>query len=334
MLDASTIFAQLLMASQGLDLGRGLLGPQTWMGEMPPQHDRPWLGFMDLRALSAHRPDDAAAIAQWLDHVGYRCLAVRNLLLAAPWTEAPSFEPTEVMRASVEPSWFRGAQATLLLVPTTAPGAAPEPDFDALGRTGSVIVDATHADHVWARSFDASLAVTLGHLATPEGRDAFRRSLDSELRYVFDDLLPLAEANLLDALVGGLPDARAPRSLVVSLRDDFLDAAPDGPAASAWARLDSLSRAALVLRSGLERRPADWAGYRRCCRWVAEQLAVGVAAPALTPAGFDPAGFAPAEQAEAPEDFLDGWAPDGVRLHPDQRRVLWGALAGAPWRAL
>ena len=105
--------------------------------------------------------------------------------------------------------WRDAARPILVLAPAGRgrPGRRRE-YLEALSRLRIPLV--SRGSELWAvREFDTSFLVALAQLSDPAARASFRAAIDPGQRRLFDQQVAVAEAAVLDDLVGGRDEANA-----------------------------------------------------------------------------------------------------------------------------
>jgi hypothetical protein len=163
----------------------------------------PWLGLIDFDGLSR---DEGEVLARWLFAHAEPLLLVRHLLLAQPLGEEVFIELTPQAAQAMPAGWRDAPRPILLLAP--AGRVRPERRREWLDALSSLHLPLlAKGSELWGiREFDAAFLVALAHLADFGARAAFRAAIDPGQRRLFDQQLAVAEAAVLDDLVGGRDD--------------------------------------------------------------------------------------------------------------------------------
>ncbi len=201
-LDVTATWTRMLSVTAGACAAAGAPGPATRVrGRAASQWiEGPWLGLFDFDGLTR---GERETLSRWILGPAGPLLLVRQLLLATPLSDEIFIELTPQAQEAMPAGWRDEARPILLL----APAGRTRPDrrreyLDALSRLRIPLVG--RGSELWAvREFDPAFLVAIARLSDPEARAAFRAGIDPSQRRLFDQQLPVAEAAVLDDLVGG-----------------------------------------------------------------------------------------------------------------------------------
>jgi hypothetical protein len=201
-LDVATTWTRMLSVTAGACAAAGAPGPGTRIGGHPALQwiEGPWLGLFDFDGLGRAERD---VLGPWLSAHAEPLLLVRHLLLARPLAEEIFIELTPRAVAAMPEGWRDSARPILILAPAGRGRPDRRADYlDALSRLRIPL--ASGGSELWAvREFDVDFLVALAQLADPAERAAFRAGIDPSQTRLFDQQLAVAEAAMLDDLVGG-----------------------------------------------------------------------------------------------------------------------------------
>jgi hypothetical protein len=207
-LNVSAIWTRMLSVTAGACAAAGAPGPGTRIRGRPALDwiAGPWLGLIDFDGL---KRSEREIVERWLDAHAEALLLVRHLLLAKPLGAEIFIDLTPQAIEAMPQGWRDGPHPVLILAP--AGRARPERRreyLDALSRLRSPLVSA--GSELWAvREFDVDFLVALARLSDPAERAAFRAAIPSSQTRLFDQQIAVAEASLLDDLVGGRDEESA-----------------------------------------------------------------------------------------------------------------------------
>lgn len=207
-LDVTTTWTRMLSVTAGACTAAGAPGPATRIRGRPAAQwiEGPWLGLIDFDGLS--RPE-REVLGRWLTGHAEPLLLVRHLLLAQPLLEDIFIELTPQALEAMPEGWRDAARPILILAPAGRGRPERRREYlDAL--SGLRIPLVSRGSELWAvREFDAGFLVAVAQLSEPEARASFRAAIDPSQRRLFDQQLAVAEAALLDDLVGGRDEESA-----------------------------------------------------------------------------------------------------------------------------
>jgi hypothetical protein len=198
----------MLSVTAGACAVAGAPGPGTRIRGTPALQwlEGPWLGLVDFDGL---RRDEREALASWLFGDAEPLLLVRHLLLARPLLEEIFIELTPQAVAAMPGCWRDAARPILILSPAGRSRPERRKEYlDALSRLRIPLV--SRGSELWAvREYDVDFLVAMAELADPERRSAFRSAIDSSQTRLFDQQIAVAQAAVLDDLVGGRDEETA-----------------------------------------------------------------------------------------------------------------------------
>ena len=207
-LDVTATWTRMLSVTAGACAAAGAPGPATRIRGKPAAEwiEGPWLGLIDFDGLSRGERD---VLRAWLCGHAEPLLLVRHLLLAEPLLDDVFIELTPQALEAMPQGWRDGARPILILAPAGRASPQRRREYiDALSRLRIPLV--SRGSELWAvREFDADFLVALARLADPDARAAFRAAIDPSQRRLFDQQLAVAEAAMLDDLVGGRDEESA-----------------------------------------------------------------------------------------------------------------------------
>jgi hypothetical protein len=202
-LDVAATWTRMLSVTAGACTAAGAPGPGTRIRGRPALEwvPGPWLGLIDFDGL---RRAEQEVLRPWLFGRVERLLLVRHILLANPLAEDIFIELTAQALEAMPEGWRDRAHPILILAPAQR-GRRRERRteyLDALSRLRIPLV--SRGSELWAvREFDVDFLVALAQLSDPLERASFRASIDPSQTRLFDQQLAVAEAAVLDDLVGG-----------------------------------------------------------------------------------------------------------------------------------
>lgn len=208
LLNVAATWTRILSVTAGACAAAGAPGPGTRVRGRRAMEwiAGPWLGLIDFDGLRRAERD---ALGQWLFGRAEPLLLVRQLLLARPLEEDIFIDLTPQALEAMPEGWRESARPILILAP--AGRARPERRreyLDALSRLRVPLV--SQGSELWAvREFDPDFLVSLARLSDLRERTLFRAALEPSQTHLFDHQLPLAEAAVLDDLVGGRDEESA-----------------------------------------------------------------------------------------------------------------------------
>lgn len=200
-LNVAATWTRMLSVTAGACAAAGAPGPGTRVRGRPALEwlPGPWLGLIDFDGLSLAERE---VLEPWLFGHAEPLLLVRHVLLAKPLAEDIFIELTPQALEAMPEGWREGPRPILILAPAgrTRPERRAE-YLDALSRLRIPLL--AKGSELWAvREFDAGFLVALAQLAHSRERAAFRAAIDSSQTRLFDQQLAVAEAAVLDDLVG------------------------------------------------------------------------------------------------------------------------------------
>jgi len=204
-LNVAATWTRMLSVTAGACAAAGAPGPGTRIRGRPALDwlPGPWLGLIDFDGLTRAERE---VLEPWLFGHAEPLLLVRHVLLARPLAEEIFIELTAQAEEAMPQGWRDAPRPILILAPAgrTRPERRAE-YLDALSRLRIPL--AARGSELWAvREFDAAFLVALAQLADPAERAAFRAAIDPSQTRLFDQQLPVAEAAVLDDLVGRRDD--------------------------------------------------------------------------------------------------------------------------------
>ena len=242
-LDVSATWTRMLSMTAGACAAAGAPGPGTRIRGRPALDwiAGPWLGLIDFDGLGRLERE---ILEGWLIGHAEPLLLVRHLLLAKPLREDIFIDLTAQAVEAMPPGWRDSARPILILAPAGRARRERRREYlDALSRLRIPLVSA--GSELWAvREYDADFLVALAQLWDPGERAAFRAAMEPSQTRLFDQQLAVAEAALLDDLVGGRDEESA-----VALDVEALS--------SLHPRAHPLALYAAVERAHNRRRPAE-----------------------------------------------------------------------------
>ena len=201
-LDTAATWTRMLSVTAGACTAAGAPGPGTRIRGRPALDwvPGPWLGLVDFDGLVRAERE---VLESWLYGHAEPLLLVRHLLLARPLAEDIFIELTAQALEAMPEGWRDTAHPILVLAPARRGRRERRTEYlDALSRLRIPLV--CRGSELWAvREFDVDFLVALAQLADPLERASFRASIDPSQRRLFDQQLAVAEAAVLDDLVGG-----------------------------------------------------------------------------------------------------------------------------------
>ncbi|HYS08167.1 MAG TPA: hypothetical protein VEP66_05465 [Myxococcales bacterium] len=207
-LNVAATWTRMLSVTAGACASAGAPGPGTRVRGKPALEwiAGPWLGLIDFDGLERAERE---ALHAWLFGQAEPLLLVRNLLMAKPLGEEIFIELTEQAIEAMPQGWRDAARPILILVPAGRGRPERRREYlDALSRLRIPLV--SRGSELWAvREFDASFLVAIAQLQQPADRAAFRAAMEPAQTYLFDQQLAVAEAAVLDDLVGGRDEESA-----------------------------------------------------------------------------------------------------------------------------
>jgi len=207
-LNVAATWTRMLSVTAGACSAAGAPGPGTRIRGRPALDwiSGPWLGLVDFDGLG--RPE-REVLQPWLFGAAEPLLLVRHLLLAKPLGEDIFIELTPQAIEAMPQGWREAARPILILAPAgrTRPERRRE-YLDALTRLRIPLV--ARGSELWAvREFDPDFLVAIALLQQSGHRAAFRAAMDPSQTRLFDQQLAVAEAAVLDDLVGGRDEESA-----------------------------------------------------------------------------------------------------------------------------
>jgi len=201
-LDVSATWTRMLSVTAGACAAAGAPGPGTRIRGRPALDwiAGPWLGLIDFDGLGRLERE---ILEGWLIGHAEPLLLVRHLLLAKPLREDIFIDLTAQAVEAMPPGWRDSARPILILAPAGRARRERRREYlDALSRLRIPLVSA--GSELWAvREYDADFLVALAQLWDSGERAAFRAAMEPSQTRLFDQQLAVAEAALLDDLVGG-----------------------------------------------------------------------------------------------------------------------------------
>lgn len=207
-LDVAATWTRMLSVTAGACAAAGAPGPGTRIRGTPALQwlEGPWLGLIDFDGL---RRDEREALASWVFGDAEPLLLVRHLLLARPLLEEIFIELTPQAVAAMPEGWRESARPILILSPAGRGRPERRREYlDALSRLRIPLV--SRGSELWAiREFDVDFLVAMAELADPRRRSSFRAAIDPSQTRLFDQQIAVAQAAVLDDLVGGRDEETA-----------------------------------------------------------------------------------------------------------------------------
>jgi hypothetical protein len=208
MLDVATTWTRILSVTAGASAAAGAPGPGTRIRGTPALQwiDGPWLGLVDFDGLLRAERE---ALAAWLFGPAEPLLLVRHLLLAQPLQEEIFIDLTPQAVAAMPEGWRESARPILILAPAGRGRPERRREYlDALSRLRIPLV--SRGSELWAvREFDVEFLVAMAQLASPGQRAAFRAAIEPSQTRLFDQQIAVAQAAILDDLVGSRDEENA-----------------------------------------------------------------------------------------------------------------------------
>ena len=207
-LNVAATWTRILSVTAGACAAAGAPGPGTRVRGRPAMDwiSGPWLGLIDFDGLS--RPE-REVLQRWLFGHAEPLLLVRHLLLAKPLGEEIFIELTPQAVEAMPDGWRDAARPILILAPAgrSRPGRRRE-YLEALTRLRIPLV--SRGSELWAvREFDPDFLVAIALLQEATERAAFRDAMEPSQTRLFDQQIAVAEAAVLDDLVGGRDEESA-----------------------------------------------------------------------------------------------------------------------------
>jgi hypothetical protein len=207
-LDVSATWTRMLSVTAGACAAAGAPGPGTRIGGRPALDwiAGPWLALIDFDGL---RKAEREVLEAWLSGHAEPLLLVRHLLLAKPLGEEIFIDLTPQAVEAMPQGWRDAPRPILILAPAGRGRRERRREYlDALSRLRIPLVSA--GSELWAvRDYDADFLVALAQLWDPVERATFRAAMEPSQTRLFDQQLAVAEAAMLDDLVGGRDEESA-----------------------------------------------------------------------------------------------------------------------------
>jgi hypothetical protein len=207
-LNVAATWTRMLSVTAGACAAAGAPGPGTRVRGRPALEwiGGPWLGLIDFDGL---RRAEREVLEPWLFAHAEPLLLVRHVLLARPLGEDIFIDLTPQAIEAMPQGWRDAARPILILAPAGRGRPERRREYlDALSRLRIPLV--SQGSDLWAvREFDVDFLVAVAQLSEPLERDRFRDSIEAAQTRLFDQQLAVAEAAVLDDLVGGRDEETA-----------------------------------------------------------------------------------------------------------------------------
>jgi hypothetical protein len=201
-LNVAATWTRMLSVTAGACAAAGAPGPGTRIRGRPALDwiAGPWLGLVDFDGLLR---GEREVLEPWLLGHAEPLLLVRHLLLAKPLGEDIFIDLTAQAIEAMPQGWREGPRPILILAPAGRGRRERRREYvDALSRLRIPLV--SKGSELWAvREFDVDFLVAIAQLQEADGRAAFRAALEPSQTRLFDQQLAVAQAAVLDDLIGG-----------------------------------------------------------------------------------------------------------------------------------
>jgi hypothetical protein len=212
-LNVAATWTRMLSVTAGACAAAGAPGPGTRVRGRPALEwiSGPWLGLIDFDGL---RRSEREVLEPWLFAHAEPLLLVRHLLLAKPLGEDIFIDLTPQAIEAMPQGWRDAPRPILILAPAGRGRHERRREYlDALSRLRIPLV--SKGSELWAmREFDVDFLVAIAQLSDAGERATFRAAMEPSQTRLFDQQLAVAEAAVLDDLVGGR-DEESPLALDV-----------------------------------------------------------------------------------------------------------------------